>query len=61
MTKEKLQDLAIKAGWTFLQAFVACLLLTPEPFTKIALIGAAAAGLSALKTFLVAYFSKESL
>lgn len=59
MSKEKLVDLGTKALWTFLQAFVAVLLLTPEPFTKIALISAAAAGLSALKTFLVAYFSKE--
>ena len=60
MTKEKLQELAVKAGWTFLQAFIAVLLLTPEPLSKIALIGAAAAGLSAVKTFLVAYFSKEA-
>lgn len=58
MTKEKLKSLAIKASWTFVQAFFAVLLLTPEPFTKVALIGAVAAGLSALKTFAVEYFTR---
>lgn len=58
MSQEQLKDLAIKAGWTFVQAFFAVLLLTPEPFTKLAIIGAAAAGLSALKTFAVGYFTK---
>lgn len=56
--KDTAKSLAVKAAWTFVQAFLAVLILTPEPFTKIALIGALAAGLSALKTFLVAYLQK---
>mgnify|MGYP006136719961 CR=1 FL=1 len=51
MTKEKAKDLAGRAAWTFAQAFLAVLLVTPEPFSKVALVAAVAAGVSALKTF----------
>lgn len=42
------RDLAVRAFKTFVQAFVASLLLLDDPFTKQALIAALAAGLSAL-------------
>jgi hypothetical protein len=51
MTKEKTKDLVERAAWTFAQVFIVTLILTPEPFSKVALIGAAGAALSALKTF----------
>lgn len=51
MTREKAKDLAERAAWTFVQAFVAVLLVTPEPFSKLALAAGVAAGISALKTF----------
>jgi hypothetical protein len=40
-------DVVIRAFKTFVQAFVAVLLLTNEPFTTTALVGAGSAGLSA--------------
>lgn len=55
---EAQKDLLKRAAWTFGQAFVAVLLLTPEPFTKVALVAAAAAGVSALKTFVIAHLGK---
>lgn len=51
MDKKKVIDLVERAVWTFGQAFIAVLLVTPEPFTKVALVAAAAAGASALKSF----------
>lgn len=53
MTKEKTKDLAKRAAWTFVQAFVAVWILSPEPFSKVALIAGVASGISALKTFIV--------
>jgi len=53
MTKSQIKDLAIRALWTFAQAFLAALLVTPDPFSKMALIAGVAAGLSALKTLLL--------
>lgn len=47
-TKNQLKDVAIRAFKTFLQAFIATLALTDDPLAKQALIGAVAAGLSAL-------------
>lgn len=52
MTREKFKDLLGRAAWTFAQAFVAVLVVTPEPFSKIALVAGLAAGISALKTFI---------
>lgn len=54
MTKKQLQDLVKRAAWTFLQAALAVLAVTDQPFSKAGLIAACAAGLSALKTFVVA-------
>lgn len=47
---EQLRDLLERAGWTFLQAFLGALILLDNPFSSVALVGAFAAGLSALKT-----------
>lgn len=49
--KGKWLDLAERAAWTFLQAAVAVLAVSNEPFSKAAMIAAAAAGISAAKTF----------
>jgi hypothetical protein len=63
-----LKDLAARAGWTFLQSFVAVFLLVAEDIVEIAFtgdwtslyallipttVGAIAAGLSALKTVIL--------
>ncbi len=50
-TKKKLMDGAERALWTFVQAALAVMLLSSEPFSKTALIAGGAAGVSALKTF----------
>jgi len=44
-------DLLERAIWTFLQAFVAVLAVTPLDNGKTALAAAVAAGISAVKTF----------
>lgn len=54
ISKATLIDLAKRASWTFIQAALAVWILSDEPFTTQAAIGAVAAGLSALKTFVVA-------
>lgn len=51
MTKDKAIDLLERAAWTFAQAFLAAWVVFGFRLDKVALIGAAAAGLSALKTF----------
>jgi len=54
------KDLVTRAGWTFLQAFAAVWLLADDPqFDTQALIGAGGAGLSAVKTFAVAWFANR--
>lgn len=45
-----LQDLFARALRTFIQSFLATWLLTDQPFTKIALVGALAAAISATMT-----------
>jgi len=47
-TKNQLKDIAVRAFKTFLQAFIASLVLVDDPLEEQALIGALAAGLSAL-------------
>jgi len=64
------KDLAIRAGWTFLQSFLAVLLFTSDSFIDLIftgdftgawgvaltlLVAATAAGLSALKTLVVSF------
>lgn len=49
--------LVSRAIHTFLQAFLAVLAVGGFKLDKVALTAAIAAGLSALKTFLVAYFA----
>lgn len=45
------KDLIERAIWTFVQAAVAVLLVTDQPFSKVGLAAAVAAGISAFKTF----------
>lgn len=45
------KDLLGRAAWTFVQAAVAVLLVSDQPFGKVAIVAALAAGLSAVKTF----------
>lgn len=52
MNKAKVRELLERAAWTFAQAFIAVLLVTPEPFSKVGLAACVAAGISALKTFI---------
>lgn len=47
-------DLLERALWTFVQTAVAVLAVSNEPFSKAALLAAAAAGLSAVKTVVLA-------
>lgn len=47
------KDIFERAAFTFLQAGIAVLAVSDEPFSKAALIAACAAGISALKTFVV--------
>lgn len=49
------KDLLERAVWTFLQGALAVWLLSEEPLSTQALVGAVAAGLSALKTFVVTW------
>jgi hypothetical protein len=51
---EATKDLIKRAGWTFIQAFLAVWIVTDAPFTTQAFAGAVGAGLSALKTFALA-------
>lgn len=51
MTKKQLQDLLERAAWTFIQAFIPVWAASNFAVTKVALIAAGAAGISALKTF----------
>jgi hypothetical protein len=53
-----LQDLLARALKTFIQAFLATWLLTNEPFTKLALVSALAAAISATMTSLRSYYGK---
>lgn len=48
-----MKDLVSRALWTFVQTFVSVWALTNFELTKTALIGAVAAGISALKTLFV--------
>lgn len=45
------KDLVLRAAWTFAQAAVAVLLVADQPLSKVAIVAALAAGLSAVKTF----------
>jgi hypothetical protein len=47
------RDLVTRALWTFSQSFLAVLAVSQEPFTSAAVVAAAAAGLSAVKTWFV--------
>lgn len=49
--KEAIVDAVERAAWTFVQAALAVLLVTAQPFSKAALVAAFAAGVSALKSF----------
>jgi len=51
MTKDELQDIASRAGWTAAQAFLSTFVLSDLETLKAAAIAAAAAALSAIKTF----------
>lgn len=53
------KDLLARAGWTFVQAFGAVWLIADQPFTTEALAGALGAGLSALKTFALAWMASR--
>jgi hypothetical protein len=46
------KDLLERAAWTFVQTFLAVWAVSNFKFDKTVLIGCAAAGLSALKTFI---------
>ena len=50
-TRNQVKDLLERAAWTFAQAFVAVLVVTPVSSGKATLAAAFAAGVSALKTF----------
>ena len=50
------KDLAERAAWTFGQAFLVMWVAMDEPFTTEAFLAAAAGGVSALKTFIVAWW-----
>lgn len=52
MTKDQLLDLFRRAGWTFVQAFLPVWAASNFSLSKVALIAAGAAGLSALKNFI---------
>ena len=49
------RDLIERAAWTFVQGAVAVWVISDEPFTTQALVGAIGAGLSALKTFVITW------
>ena len=53
MTRPQLKDLLERAAFTFVQAFLPVWALSNFALTKVALIGAVAAGLSALKTLAI--------
>ena len=53
MNKEQIIDLLKRAGWTFVQTALATWALSNFELTKTAGIAALAAGLSALKTFII--------
>ena len=64
-TKEKIKDIAVRAGKTFLQAFLASLAVDAASLTggwnvwRAALISAAAAGFSAVMNAAIAALEKE--
>lgn len=54
------RDLIERAAWTFLQGFAAAWLVTEDPqFDINALVGAAGAGLSAVKTLIVTWLQNR--
>lgn len=53
------RDLIERAAWTFLQGALAVWLLSDEPFSTQALVGAAGAGLSAVKTLIVTWLQNR--
>ena len=65
MNKQKWKDLAERAAWTFVQAFLAALTFEVSDFTggvrvwRTVLLSALAAGLSAVKTAVLAEITKE--
>ena len=46
------KDIAVRAGKTFVQAFVAVLIVADQPFRKEVLVAAGAAGVSAVWNWL---------
>lgn len=52
MNKQKLIDLVERAAWTFAQTFVVVWAASNFSLSKVAIVGAAASGLSAVKTFI---------
>ena len=54
MSKKQVSDLVERAAWTFVQGFIAGWAVTGFQPNKGALIGAGAAGISALKTWVKA-------
>ena len=65
MNKQKWKDLAERAAWTFVQAFLAALTFEVSDFTggvrvwRTVLLSALAAGLSAVKTAVLAEMEKR--
>jgi len=48
-----MRDMIERAGWTFVQAFLAVFVIGDQGTLKVALIGAVAAALSVVKTYAV--------
>ena len=48
---DSMMNMIERAGWTFLQAFLAVFVIGDQSTLKVALIGGAAAALSVVKTF----------
>lgn len=51
MNYNNTKDFFERVIWTFVQAFLAVWVISPLPMGKVALVGAFAAGVSAVKTF----------
>lgn len=54
-TKEQLKDLVVRALYTFVQAALAAFVVSGGKLDKTTAIAALAAGISAVKTFVVEY------
>lgn len=59
MTTEQIKNIITRAAWTFVQAAAAVLAVTDQPFSRAGAVAAAAAGISAVKSYVLTVLANK--